>query len=58
MLLIGPESVEVMRVSIDTNVKKTKFLSSMKFTLKKINPQPVAIPLTLPWNKGFNINRA
>lgn len=36
LLLIGAESVEMLRIQIDTNIKKTKFLSSIKFNLKKM----------------------
>lgn len=35
--MIGAESVEMIKVKIDTNVKKTKFLSSVKFSLKKLS---------------------
>jgi hypothetical protein len=34
-LLIGTTEVDVIKVTIITNVKKTKFLSSMKFNIKK-----------------------
>lgn len=35
LLLIGTTEVDVIKVSVITNVKKTKFLSSMKFNIKK-----------------------
>jgi hypothetical protein len=35
MLLIGTEEIEVMKVHVTTNVLRTKFLSSMKFSMKK-----------------------
>ena len=54
--MIGAETVEIIRISIETNIKKTKFLSSMKFNLRKTMPQPVIAGLTLPWNKGYNFN--
>jgi hypothetical protein len=45
-----------MRIQIDTNVKKTKFLSSIKFNIKKMTAEPVAMNSSLSWNKGFNLN--
>ncbi len=46
----------MIKVKIDTNVKKTKFLSSVKFSLKKLSSEPTVAKDTLPWHKGYNIN--
>jgi len=46
----------MLRISIETNIKKTKFLSSIKFNLKKITAEPYLLPSSLPWNKGFGFN--
>lgn len=54
--MIGAETIEVMKVSIDTNIKKTKFLSSMKFVLKKLTSEPYVIPSSISWNKGYGLN--
>ena len=35
LLLIGTEEIEVMRVQVTTNVLSTKFLSSMKFSMRR-----------------------
>ena len=35
MLLVGTEEIEIMKIKILTNIKKTKFLSSTKFHIKK-----------------------
>lgn len=35
LLLIGTEEIEVMRVQVTTNVLRTKFLSSMKFIMRR-----------------------
>lgn len=57
--MIGAESIDLMQVSIETNIKKTKFLSSIKFTIRKLTPAPItANNVTLPWNKGYGINIA
>jgi hypothetical protein len=46
----------MVKVRIDTNIKKTKFISSMKFSLKKLFSSPVVSKATIPWNKGYNLN--
>ena len=42
-----------MKISVHTNVKRTKFLSSMKFSLKK--ERHIAVPPedALKWNRGY-----
>lgn len=53
LLLVGTEEVEVMKINILTNVKRTKFLSSMKFHIKKENHLSVKAEDALKWNKGY-----
>jgi len=33
LLMIGVGEVEVLKININTNIKKTKFLSSVKFAI-------------------------
>lgn len=53
LLLVGTEEIEVMKINILTNVKRTKFLSSMKFHIKKENHLAVKPEDALKWNKGY-----
>lgn len=53
MLLIGTEEIEAMRVRVVSNVKRTKFLSSMKFSLKREGRAWVEGQQKLKWNKGY-----
>lgn len=53
MLLIGTEEIEVMRVNVVSNVKRTKFLSSMKFSIKRETHLSVDPLHKLKWNKGY-----
>ena len=54
--MIGAETVELLKISVDSNIKKTKFLSSIKFCLKKLISEPLVASTSLPWNKGYNYN--
>jgi len=56
ILLIGTEEVEAVKINILTNIKKTKFLSSMKFNIKRLAHLEVDAASKLKWNKGFGYN--
>jgi len=59
-LLIGTEEVELLKVTVQllkvtvlTNVRRTKFLSSMRFNLRK-EEHLIADPKDcLKWNRGY-----
>lgn len=53
MLLIGTEEIELMKVNVVSNVKRTKFLSSMKFNIKREAHLAVEAQNKLKWNKGY-----
>lgn len=53
LLLIGTEEIELMRISILTNIKRTKFLSSMKFSIRRDAHIEVPKQNQLKWNKGY-----
>jgi hypothetical protein len=53
MLLIGTEEIELMKVNVVSNVKRTKFLSSMKFNIKREAHIMVEPHNKLKWNKGY-----
>ncbi len=53
MLLIGTEEIELMRVRVVSNVIRTKFLSSMKFSIKRESHLCVEPQHKLKWNKGY-----
>lgn len=42
-----------MKVNVVSNVKRTKFLSSMKFAMKKEQHLKVENAHKLKWNKGY-----
>lgn len=52
--MIGATDVELQYVKIYSNVKATKFVSSMNFAIEK-KEKYIADPETkLQWNKGYN----
>jgi len=53
LLLVGTEEIEVMKINILTNIKRTKFLSSMKFHIKRESHLIVRPEDALKWNKGY-----
>lgn len=55
-LMVGATDVEVQYVRIYSNIKSTKFVSSMSFAIEK-KDKFIAEPETkLQWNKGYNYN--
>ena len=52
-LLIGVIEIESMKVNIKTNMKETKFLSSIKFNIQRKEMRAVAKEKRLTWNKGY-----
>lgn len=55
-VLVGTEEIEVMKVKIVTNLKRTKFLSSMKFNIKREEHLRVEPKDSLKWNRGYGYN--
>ena len=55
-LLIGVIEVEIMKVDIKTNLKETKFLSSVKFSIEKKELRAVEERNRLSWNKGYGFD--
>ena len=43
----------MMRVKIVSNLKRTKFLSSMKFGIKRLEAVEVEPSRRLKWNRGY-----
>lgn len=54
LLLIGTEEIEALKVEVVTNIKRTKFLSSMKFSLRREEHLAVGPSEALKWNRGYN----
>lgn len=57
LLLIGTEEIELMRIKIVSNLKRTKFLSSMKFGIKRLETLEVEPGRRLKWNRGYGVCR-
>lgn len=47
-----------MKVSIKTNLKETKFLSSIKFNIERKELRAVEKDKRLSWNKGYGYDLA
>jgi hypothetical protein len=52
-ILVGVIEVEIMKVAIKTNMKETKFLSSVRFGIERQELKRVNESERLTWNKGF-----
>lgn len=52
-LLIGTNEIDLVKSTITSNVKRTKFLSSMKFSIRKDTVLRVKEDAKLKWNKGY-----
>lgn len=52
-LLIGVIEVECMKIAIKTNLKETKFLSSIKFNIERKELRRIDEKNKLTWNKGY-----
>jgi WD40 repeat protein len=53
LLLVGTEEIELMKITVLTNVRRTKFLSSMKFSIRKEEHLAVEPQACLKWNRGY-----
>lgn len=58
LLLIGVIEIETMKVNIKTNLKETKFLSSVKFNIERKELRGVEEKNRLSWNKGYGYDLA
>lgn len=52
-MLIGVIEIESMKIEIKTNLKETKFLSSIKFNVERKELRRVEEKNRLAWNKGY-----
>lgn len=52
--MIGATDVEIQYVKIYSNIKSTKFVSSMNFGIEKKDKYIVDPDTKLQWNKGYN----
>ncbi|EAS06246.2 WD domain, G-beta repeat protein (macronuclear) [Tetrahymena thermophila SB210] len=53
ILLIGVDSIELVKLGITTNIHQSKFLTNIKFEIEMISSQ--SITQILDWNKGYFI---
>lgn len=53
MLLIGVDVIDLLSIKIDTNIRQAKYLSNIKFDLKKL--KKTTFEEGLDWNKGYFI---
>ncbi len=51
--MIGVVEVDTLKVNIKTNIKETKFLSSVKFNIERKELRVVEEKNRLSWNKGY-----
>lgn len=57
-ILVGVIEVETLRVALKTNLKETKFLSSVKFGIERKELRQVDEKNRLSWNKGYGYSIA
>lgn len=55
-LMIGATDIELQYVRIFSNIKSTKFVSSMNFAIEKKDKYIATPQSKLQWNKGYNYN--
>lgn len=58
LLLVGVIEIETMKVNLRTNIKETKFLSSVKFNIERKELRSVEEKNRLTWNKGYGYDLA